>query len=248
MPFMLLSIAIQVAFVLHVLKTGRDTMWIWIVVLLPVAGSIAYLILEVLPGAMHSRSGRTVQRQLKNTLAPNADLKEAKRNFSRSMSVENAQQLAQECYNKGLFDEAKELYTLQLKGIHKDDPQLLAGLARCQFALGEHQGSKASLDQLIAANPDFKSQECHLLYARNLEVLNDLDAAEDEYRTLVSYYSGPDAAYHYARFLLCQHKYSQAKSLLQDIMSTASLSNRHYRTLHKDTLKRAEQALAQSRI
>ena len=50
MPLFILSILIQVALVIHIVKTGRSTTWIWIVVMLPVAGSIAYFVLEGLPG------------------------------------------------------------------------------------------------------------------------------------------------------------------------------------------------------
>jgi hypothetical protein len=49
MLFYILPILIQVGLVVHVIKTGRNTIWIWVLVLLPGVGSLAYLVVEVLP-------------------------------------------------------------------------------------------------------------------------------------------------------------------------------------------------------
>lgn len=55
MIFLLVSIAIQVALIVHVIRTGRNSLWIWAIALLPLAGPIAYLLVEVMPGLWHSR-------------------------------------------------------------------------------------------------------------------------------------------------------------------------------------------------
>jgi hypothetical protein len=40
-PFFLATIALQVAFVVHLIKAGRNQMWIMIIVFLPLVGCIA---------------------------------------------------------------------------------------------------------------------------------------------------------------------------------------------------------------
>ena len=44
MLFLILSIAIQAGFIVHVIKTGRNQLWIWVLILpvLAVPGMIAY--------------------------------------------------------------------------------------------------------------------------------------------------------------------------------------------------------------
>ena len=37
MPLFILSILLQIALVVHIVRTGRNTTWIWIVVMLPLA-------------------------------------------------------------------------------------------------------------------------------------------------------------------------------------------------------------------
>jgi hypothetical protein len=197
MPFFVLSIILQVALVLHIVKTGRNTMWIWIVVMLPFAGSVAYLIVEVMPGLLGSRSGRHAVRKISKVVNPNKDLNEALGNFEVLDSIENSMRLADEFLNKQMYSEAKQLYEKCLKGVHKTDPVIMHGLAQSEFGLGSFQVTKDILDNLISLNPEFKNPDAHLLYAKTLESLGDFDGASHEYEALCQYYSGPEAKYRY---------------------------------------------------
>jgi hypothetical protein len=46
---LILSIAVQAGLIVHVIKTGRNSLWIWAIALLPPAGPIAYIAMEILP-------------------------------------------------------------------------------------------------------------------------------------------------------------------------------------------------------
>ena len=201
MPFFVLSILIQACLVIHILKTGRPTIWIWVVVLLPMAGTLAYLVMEIIPDLMGTRTARRAVQNISRTLDPDKDLRRASFDLERADTIHNKMKLAEEFLERGQFAEAKSLYENCLRGVHATDPLLMAGLAKAEFGLGEFAKTKQVLDGLIAANPDFKNEACHLLYARTLEILNEIPAAEHEYQALAKYYSGPEAKYRYA--LLC---------------------------------------------
>ncbi len=177
MPIFVLSIILQVALVVHIVKTGRNTTWIWIVVMLPLAGSIAYLIVEVLPGIIGGRTISQAKRNIKSVTNPNEDINSAAYEYSVTDTVENFLRLAEECMSKELYEEAKKLYEKSLKGIHEDDPELMHGLAKAEFGLKNHIRAKQLLDALIAKNPDYKNADDHLLYARVAEELNDTELA-----------------------------------------------------------------------
>ena len=49
MPIIVISIIIQLALVVHIMKTGRNTTWVFIVLIFPLIGSLAYCIIELLP-------------------------------------------------------------------------------------------------------------------------------------------------------------------------------------------------------
>lgn len=241
MPLIILSVLFQTAFVIHVLKTGRDTKWIWIIMMLPMAGIIAYLLLEVMPDVSNSRAGRKVGKKVDTLINPNRDINEAIKNYSKSDSVQNTVDLAKECLGKNMYQEAKELYSKCLSGPFSDDPELLSGLAKAEFCLENYQASKDNLDRLIEAHPDYKNQDCHLLYARALEALGDKTAAQHEYETLYSYFSGPEAIYYFAHFLKKSGKTEKAKALFQEIVTKSKEFGRHYNDLYKDYIKSSKQ-------
>ena len=243
MPFLILSVLLQVAFVIHIVKTGRNTTWIWIVIMLPVAGAIAYLILEILPDLTNSRAGRTAGRKVTSVINPNKSLNHAAHNFSVSDTVENSMRLADECFSKGLYEDAKTLYEKCLVGIHSNDPAVMVGLARAEFMLRHYSNTKSLLDRLIENNPEYKNQDAHLLYARTLEALNDIAAAAHEYEVLHGYFSGPEASFYYGMFLKSQNQYDLANRIFNEIISKAKMSSKHYSSLHKEILKRTRDEL-----
>lgn len=241
---MLVSLAIQVGLIVHIIKTGRNTMWIWIVLLIPLAGTIAYLLIELLPDLMGSRTGRRAQHGLKNFIDPNRDLNQAAARYEEADTVANRMLLGRECLQKGMFEQAKSMFESSLTGPHRDDPDLLLGLAEAEFGLGNPARSKSLLDTLIAQNPDYKNQEGHLLYARSLAALEQWQEAAHEFEVLKGYYSGPQAKYYYAQILQQQQRLDKAMELYREIINTAA-RNRHYRDLNKPLLASAQKALKQ---
>jgi hypothetical protein len=240
MPLIVLSVLVQAALVIHIIKTGRNTTWIWVVVILPGAGSIAYLLLEVLPDLMNTKSGRSAGRKIQTVVNPNKDINAAAKNFAVSDSVENSMKLAEECFKKGLYSDAKELYAKSLRGVHADNPDLLYGLAKTDYELGNFSETRDTLDKLIELNPEYKNQEAHLLYARTLEALGEVAAALHEYETLHGYFSGPKASYHFGKFLQGQNQPDKAREIFNHILHIAKNSPSHYRSTHKEIIRLAK--------
>ena len=59
-PVILLSIALQIACAVHVVRTGRPLYWIFILLIGSFIGIAIYLIAEVLPGLRHHRAARNL--------------------------------------------------------------------------------------------------------------------------------------------------------------------------------------------
>ena len=62
MGIVVLSIVLQALLIVHCIKSGRNTIWIWVLALLSYAGVIAYLVVEVLPEVFGSRTARRTAR------------------------------------------------------------------------------------------------------------------------------------------------------------------------------------------
>ncbi len=130
----ILSLLIQAALIIHVIRTGRNTLWILAIGLLPGIGSLAYLVAEVLPELFRGRAARRAKTGIGRMIDPNRDLRRAAAEVQISGNVDARRRLGEELFERDQFDEAIEVYRAGLKGIFEYDPTLLLGLAKAQFA------------------------------------------------------------------------------------------------------------------
>lgn len=244
MPYVMGAVMLlaQLGFVVHVVRTGRPIWWIFLVLALPLVGMLAYFLIEVLPDLQ--RSG-AVERVAK-VIDRDRDLKRHAANLDVSDSVQNKVILAREYLATGRHDEAIQLFRSALSGLYKDDPQIMLGLAQAYFAQGKYQASRELLDQLIAANPDFKSPDGHLLYARALEELGEDGLALEEYAVLAPSYPGLEAKGRYGLLLAKHGRAAEAQVLFNEIVAAARRNRKFYRRDQLEWVDVAKRQLAGS--
>lgn len=119
MPLIVLSLLIQAALVVHILKTGRDNKWVYIVLLFPAVGSLAYLLVELLPEFARSRTAQNLNRALVDKIDPHRELRQHSEALEVSPTVQNLLNLASELVRKQQFDEALALYSQAQTGIYQ---------------------------------------------------------------------------------------------------------------------------------
>src|ERR1700756_4814673 len=168
MRFLILSLLIQVVLIVHVVRTGRNQIWIWILVLLPLAGPIAYIAAELLPDLFRSRAAQRAGRGLRGARQPEGGRRLYADEVRVAGNVASRQRYAEELVRHQQYDEAILQYRGALTGLYEHDPNLMLGLAHAQFAKGDPAAARTTLDELIRQNPDFRSPSGHLLYARAL--------------------------------------------------------------------------------
>ncbi|SDJ26635.1 hypothetical protein [Pseudomonas indica] len=244
MPLLaLLVIACQVACGLHVVRTGQERYWLFLIISLPGLGCLIYFLGIMLPDILGSRTGRRAVNRLHDHIDPERHLRALRDELSLRDTHESRVQLADELARLERFAEAGEHYQAALRGMHEQDPSILLGLARAQFGQGDALGCRLSLERLIQHNPQYRSADGHLLYARALDQLGETAKAEEEYGALASYYAGPEARYHYAQMLIRLDRTGEARTLLEQIEAYARRAPRHYRNLHQHWLNLTRQTL-----
>ena len=239
----ILSIAIQAGLIVHVIKTGRNMLWIWAIALLPLVGTIAYVVVEVLPEALGGRTARRARSGMQRMMDPDRELRRASAEVEISGNVDARRRLAEELFERGQYDQAIDVYRGGLKGIFEHDPTLLLGLARAQFAKQDFPAARLTLELLSQQNPDFKSADAQLLYARTLDAQDALDEAEREYAALAPGYPGAEARLRYGLLLKRRGKLQEAQRVLKDLLDGAHLSPAHYRRAQAEWLDRARREL-----
>src|SRR6184192_4158024 len=235
MSLLILSLLVQAAFIVHVIKTGRNQLWIWVLIIpgLALAGILAYLVVEILPALFRSRAAQRAGRGLRKAIDPERDLRRYESEVRVADNVASRQRYAEELVRRERYDEAIAQYREALTGLYEHDPNLMLGLAQAQFGKGEASAARATLDELIRHNPDFRSPTGHLLYARALE----------EYAVLAPSYPGAEASVRYAQLLKAQGRVAEAQKVARELLEQARIAPGHYRRAQRSWLDAAQRLL-----
>jgi hypothetical protein len=221
MPILgLLGLLLYAGCIFHAIKTGRINYWLMILVFLPGIGSVAYLLLEVLPEMRNSRTARRAASGLVNTLDPDRAMRRHSENLEIADTADNKRHLAEECMKRGQWKDAEQLYRSAAVGPLAGDPALLIGLAKALFGQAHYQGSLDTLDLLQRENPNYESREGHMLYARSLEGLGRTREAADEYRSLIGYALGPEAQVRYGLLMKTMGEPTVARDAFAEAVRT----------------------------
>jgi hypothetical protein len=241
----IVSLLIQAGFIIHVIKTGRNQLWIWVLIIpgLAFAGILAYIVVEILPGLFRSRAAQRTARGFRRAIDPGADLRRYESEARVAGNVASRQRYAQELVRHGRYDDAIAQYREALSGLYEHDPNLMLGLAQAQFGKGEASAARAMLDELIRLNPDFRSPEGHLLYARSLEAEGNVQKALEEYRVLAPSYPGAEASVRYAQLLQAQGRRAEAQQVARELLEQARIAPGHYRRAQRPWLEAAQRLL-----
>lgn len=239
MPFIPIII-IQVLCGIHIVRTYQERYWLYIIIFLPGVGCAIYALSVMLPSLLGSHQGRRAVRQVHDSLDPQRHLRKLKDEVIIAETSQNYVLLADELARIGQLDEAIYHYQKALTGIFIHDTGIMSKLAQAQFDAKDFSGCKKTLDSLIEFNPQYQSQNGHLLYARTLQEIGDTDGAESEYKALIEYYNGPEARFHYFQFLKDKGDLIGAKEQLEIISTTARRAKPHYRKLHKELLAKVK--------
>ncbi|NNG05344.1 MAG: hypothetical protein HKM95_14765 [Inquilinus sp.] len=235
MPILIaVTVGLQLMCAVHVARTGRPTTWIFVVMMLPVAGSLAYLLLEILPEWRHSRAARQAATDIGDIVDPDREVRRLALEVDRAATVENRFALAKELLRRDRQEEARPLLEACLAGVHADDPGIMMALARARFGCGDHAGVVDTLDRLRAAHPDLSSADGHLLYARALEGLGRDGDALGEYAALTEYFPGEEARCRHALLLQRLGDVDAARGVFAQVVRSVDLGNKLYFRAQRD--------------
>ena len=138
MWFLILSLLIQAAFIVHVIKTGRNQLWIWVLIIpgIAQAGILAYIVVEILPGLLRSRTAQRTARGFRKAVDPGRELRRYENEARVGGNVASRQRYAEELVRHERYDEAIAQYRQALTGLYEHDPNLMLGIAQAQFGKG----------------------------------------------------------------------------------------------------------------
>lgn len=243
-PLSIIIWLVQLILIIHVLKSGRSRYWIMVLLFMPLIGGAAYLLIELLPEFSGSITGQRAVRNVKQTLNPGADVRQHEAAWQQSPNVDNSRRYAKALLDAGKTDEAEDIINQALKGLFKTEPTLLLLKARLQFEKDRTAEAVDTLESLQEHNPDFRSAEGHLLYARSLEAQGRVEDAIQEYSAVSGYFPGVEARYRLALCLASDGQDNAATREFESILNDAKMAPPHFRKSQKQWLDAVKKELA----
>lgn len=245
MPYFIAVTLLDIACIIHAVRSGRPLYWAFIILAFPLLGAAAYVCAEVLPELVGGTGGiQRAAHKARDALDPERRYRELVAELDIAETSENRRLLAEECLYLGRSAEAVRLYEGALTGLHEEDPALLMGLARAVFAHGDHARSADLLEQFRQRHPKHFSADAHLLYARSLESSGRLSEALAEYHGVARYFAGEEARCRYGLALLKSGQSGAARQVFADIVRFVEKRPKHYARMQQDWLQIAKQHLA----
>jgi hypothetical protein len=237
-------IALQVACVVHLLKTGRNNLWLSAIIFLPLAGSLAYLIVEVLPGWQSHRHVRTARAKAVAALDPEREVRAARAALDLADTAANRMRLADALVALGRNEEAIPLYRESIqKTVGDVDTRTQRKLAAALFESGQGAEALALLDAIEPPLGQSERDVQQLLRAKVLENLGRKEEALALYEDVVTRMPGEEARCRYAALLIDQGWDRKALKVLEEVEQRMKHLDRHQRAAEADMYRWAMETL-----
>lgn len=242
-----LPIALTVVLVIHIIRTGRNQLWLWAVVLLPLAGSVAYIVAEILPELMGNSNVRRARANVAARLDPEKELRAATQSLEIADTVANRLRLADAFSELGRHTEALPLYEAALARAPGEDPRLKVKTARAAFEANEAPRARELLDQTPPLTASGDEDRRKLLDARVREALGDHAGALALLAAIADRVPGNEARCRYAGLLLEAGRAREARTVLEDVEKRARQLTRAQRAPEREMYTWADAKLAELR-
>lgn len=244
MPIALVVILLDIMLVYHAARTGRLQPWAYIILMVPMIGAAAYVLIELLPEILGGRTAQQARRQVARRIDPEKAYRALSDQLAATDTITNRAALAAECLAVARFDEAEQHYDRILAAPLGHDPVYMLGKARAQFGAARHAEAIATLDDLQRQWPDFQSVEGHLLYARALAEAGRSQDALAEYEALLGYAPSAEVSVRYALLLDALGRASDARVVYAELIVQMKRAPTFARKAQAEWLSIAEKSLA----
>ena len=211
------SLLISILLCVHVVRTGREMYWLWIILAFQPIGGLVYAVAILGPELLGGRTARRMGQAARQTLDPDRNYREARRAHDDSPTVANAMRLAAAAMAMGRHAEAEGLYREAARGVHADDPALLLGRANALIELQRPAEALAILEQLGHEKAESRTPASTLALARAYEGLGRNAEAEAAYDWAAGRLPGLEGLGRFAAFLAHTGRRGQAEETLAEM-------------------------------
>ena len=251
MPFAGLGLHILLALfcAVHVVRSGQQLYWLFILFAFPLLGSLVYIFAIYLPNSHLQRGAFKAVSAAARAIDPGKDVRSARAEFEATPTAQNQMRLAAALLESGSAEEAANLYEGALKGPFASDPDLRFGAARSFVECQRFAEALPHVEELRRTRPDYRPDAISLLLARAYAGCGKSSEAREEFERAVERFGTFEAHAEYAIWALAIGDAALAARLQTQIDKLTSRWNAMNRELNEPVLRRlrAAQQLASKR-
>jgi len=216
-PLIGLSLAFSIALCVHVVRTGREMYWLFIILAFQPLGGIVYALVNVLPDVMGGSTARQLSKTARETLDPTREYREAKQACEDTPTVRNQARLAAAAASLGKYDEAERVYAEAAHGIHAEDPALLLGRANALLELNRAADALEQLEVLGRDESNGRTPNAALAMGRAYEGLGRIGEADTAYQWAAQRMPGFEGLGRYAAFMARHGRRQEAQEAIAEM-------------------------------
>ena len=216
MAFFLVTILVQIGCVVHLIRNHRNSLWLWAIILLPIAGSAAYVVVEILPGLFQRREVRAVKAAAVRKLDPDRELRAAREAVDVADTAATRTALADALAEAGHWGEAVRHYREAVAKTPGKDRTARLKLAHACLEAGNTAEARRLLETLPESASPSENDRAALLLARSLDELGESDRAIALYAELGERMPGAEAQCRQAALLIAGGRGGEAVPLLEE--------------------------------
>jgi hypothetical protein len=185
MPYLILTVLLQIACVVHVFRNGRNTAWIFAIAFLPLVGMAAYFLVEILPGWQGHRNVRRMRQQVQNRIDPGRAINDARAALEINDSVANRLTLGDAMVASRDHAGALVQYRLAEQRSADSDPTVAMRIATSAMETGKTGEALAALARLPETRIQSDLDKRSYVRARIAESEGDAQTALALYEAMV---------------------------------------------------------------
>jgi hypothetical protein len=216
-PAFLLSIGIAILLCWHAVRTGRDSFWLWIIIMFQPLGGLVYFALNVVPDIFGGTTARKLGQAACETLDPHREYREARTAHADTPTVRNQSRLATASMHLGKYADAEALYRAAAQGVHADDPVLLLGLANALLELHRPADALEVLERLGTDEAHGRTPAAALALGRAYEGLGRAAEADTALQWASQRLPGFEALARYAAFMARNGRKDEAREIVREL-------------------------------
>lgn len=224
-----LSLVFSILLCVHVVRSGREMYWLFIILAFQPLGGVVYFIVNVLPELTGGSHARKLEQSARKALNPEGEYRDARARVEDSPTVANRMRLAAAAADLGRHDEAERMYAEAATGIHADDATLLLGRARALVELNRAAEALPILDRLGELGEAGRTPQAALIMGRAYEAMGRMTEADTAYQWAAGRLPGLEGLARYAAFLARTGRADEAREALAEIEKRTAKAASHFR-------------------